>query len=288
MTDTVNLGLPFIEGSQAQKHVTHNEALRILDATIHIGVLDTTRVSPPAAPVEGERHVVAAGATGVWAGQTNTIATYEDGSWRFLTPKLGWCVWSAADNTLFVYDGSSWRNLHDLPTILDNAVHVGINSSASSPNLLTVRSNAALFNSISAGGGGTGDMRIQISKESNAKTASIVFSDAFSGRAEFGLIGSDAFRLKVSPDGSSFVDGFIIDQSSGNLTLPRGLALTGIISPPQITVNQNDYAPAGFAAASVLRLSTDANRNITGLAGGSDGRLIYIYNAGFFQCCFTG
>ncbi len=34
MTETANLGLPFIDGSQAQKHVTHNEALRILDATI--------------------------------------------------------------------------------------------------------------------------------------------------------------------------------------------------------------------------------------------------------------
>ncbi len=41
MTNTPYLGMPFIEGSQAQKHVTHNEALRILDAVIQIGVLDT-------------------------------------------------------------------------------------------------------------------------------------------------------------------------------------------------------------------------------------------------------
>ena len=61
MTDTPNLGLPFIEGSQAQKHVTHNEALRILDAAIQIAVLDLTRTAPPSSPAEGERHVVASG-----------------------------------------------------------------------------------------------------------------------------------------------------------------------------------------------------------------------------------
>ena len=35
MTDTSsNLKLPFILPSQAQKHVTHNEALQILDALV--------------------------------------------------------------------------------------------------------------------------------------------------------------------------------------------------------------------------------------------------------------
>jgi hypothetical protein len=56
--------------------------------------------------------------------------------------------------------------------------------------------------------------------------------------------------------------------------------LSGDISPSQITANQNDYAPTGFATASVLRLSTDASRNITGLAGGADGRVIVIVNIG--------
>ena len=58
MTETVNLGLPFIDGSQAQKHVTHNEALRILDDAIQIAVLDTTLTVPSPSPVDGERHIV--------------------------------------------------------------------------------------------------------------------------------------------------------------------------------------------------------------------------------------
>ena len=280
MTDTPNLGLPFIEGSQAQKHVTHNEALRILDAAIQIAVLDLTRTAPPSSPVEGERHVVAAGATGAWAGQGNAIATWQDGAWAFLVPRTGWCIWSVADNVVFVFDGTHWRDQRDLPVTLDNAVHVGINTSASSPNLLSVKSNAALLTAIAVADGGSGDARLQISKESATKTASVFFSDAFSGRAEFGLVGTDAFKLKVSADGSAWVEAFNIDQTTGNLALPRGLSLTGIIAPPQLTASQNDYNPTGVASASVLQLSSDASRTITGLAGGAEGRVVSLINIG--------
>jgi hypothetical protein len=62
MTDTANLGLPLIDGSQAQKHVTHNEALRILDDVIQISVTDATLTGPPSSPADGERHIVATGA----------------------------------------------------------------------------------------------------------------------------------------------------------------------------------------------------------------------------------
>src|SRR5436305_6282375 len=280
MTDTSNLGLPFIEGSQAQKHVTHNEALRILDAAIQISVLDLTRTARPPSPADGERHVVASGATGAWAGQGNAMATWQDGAGAFLAPKVGWCIWSVADNIVFVFDGTHWRDLRDLPVTLDNAVHFGINTSPSSPNRLSVKSNAALLAAINVAEGGSGDARLQISKESAAKTASVFFSDAFSGRAEFGLIGSDAFKLKVSADGSAWVEAFNIDQTTGNLALPRGLILTGVVSPPQITANQNDYNPAGAATASVLQLSSDASRNITGMAGGAEGRLVSLVNIG--------
>jgi hypothetical protein len=52
------------------------------------------------------------------------------------------------------------------------------------------------------------------------------------------------------------------------------------LSPSQITSNQNDYAPTGIAAASLLRLSTDASRDITGLTTGVSGRLVCIHNVG--------
>jgi hypothetical protein len=282
MTETANLGMPFIEGSQAQKHITHNEALRILDGVIQIGVLDTALTAPPSSPTEGARYIVAASATGDWADHDDTIATFEDGAWRFLMPKLGWCAWSAADEAIFVFDGTVWRDLHDVPMTLAGTSSVGVNATASAPNLLTVHSNAVLFYAIDSADSGTGDARLQISREGSTNTASVVFSDDFSGRAEFGLVESDAFKLKVSDDGATFVEALAIDQATGNATLPRGVALTGVIAPPQLTAGENDYAPTGLESASVVRLSTDAVYGITGLAGGAEGRVLCLINAGAF------
>lgn len=62
--------------------------------------------------------------------------------------------------------------------------------------------------------------------------------------------------------------------------LPQNIQFSGDISPAQITSSQNDYNPTGLSTASVLRLDTDASRNITGLAGGADGRVIIIHNVG--------
>lgn len=278
MTDTANLGLPFIEASQAQKHVTHNEALRILDAAVQIAVLDLTRTAPPSSPADGERHVVASGATGAWAGQANAIATWQDGAWAFLAPKSGWCIWSVADAVMVVFDGTLWRDLRSLA--LDNAAHIGVNTMASAPNLLSVKSDAVLFAAIDAADGGSGDVRLQLSKDTAAATASVVFSDAYSGRAEFGLVGSDAFKLKVSAEGSSWVEALSIDQGSGNVALAHGLALTGVVVAPPITADQDNYAPTGFASASVLHVSADAPRSLSGLVGGAEGRIVSLVNTG--------
>jgi hypothetical protein len=278
MTETAHLGLPFIDGGQAQKHVTHNEALKILDAAIQIAVLDRTRTVPPPGPADGQRHVVAAAASGFWAGHDNAVATWQDGAWTFLEPHAGWCVWSVADDGLLAFDGAMWRALGTAS--LDSVAHLGINASADASNLLSVRSSAALFAAIDAAAGGSGDVRLQLSRESAARTASVVFSNAYSGRAEFGLVGSDAFKLKVSADGSAWVEAFAIDQASGNLALPRGLALTGVIAPATITADQNDYAPAGLAVAAVLQISSNAARSMSGLGGGAEGRVVSVINVG--------
>ena len=74
--DTPLLSLPLLLPSQAQKHVTHNEALRLLDVLVQLAVTDRTRTEPPAAPEEGDRHLIAAGATGAWAGRANQIAAF--------------------------------------------------------------------------------------------------------------------------------------------------------------------------------------------------------------------
>lgn len=52
------------------------------------------------------------------------------------------------------------------------------------------------------------------------------------------------------------------------------------LTPPGFVTDVNDYTPTGFATASLLRISTDVSRNLTGLAGGSEGRTISIVNVG--------
>lgn len=58
--------------------------------------------------------------------------------------------------------------------------------------------------------------------------------------------------------------------------------LTGAIAPSQITSDQNNYDPAGLSSASRVYLTSDAARDITGIAGQSDGRLLWLVNSGSF------
>src|SRR3569623_657410 len=232
MTETSNLGLPFIDGSQAQKHVTHNEALRILDDAIQSGVLDSTLTVPPSSPVDGDRHIVAAGATGAWAGQDNAVATRETNAWRFLPPKAGWCVWSIADDALLVFGGSAGTPVTtaSVTATLDNVPSIGINTTVADSNLLSVRSNEALLDAIGTADDGTGDVRLQLSKSATGNTSSVVFSDAFSGRAEFGLTGDDDFHLKVSADGTAWRDALKFDRTTGRVSFPSGGARETLVA----------------------------------------------------------
>ena len=76
MAETVHLGLPLLEASQAQKHVTHNEALLLLDAAIQLSVVSRAIANPPALPEEGDRYLVAAAPTGNAVGCTSIPTTF--------------------------------------------------------------------------------------------------------------------------------------------------------------------------------------------------------------------
>jgi hypothetical protein len=70
---------------------------------------------------------------------------------------------------------------------------------------------------------------------------------------------------------------------AAKVDLRQDFALSGDITPTQITSNQDDYAPTGNATASVFRLSSDASRDITGIANGADGRVLLLMNVGSFD-----
>ena len=52
---STHLLLPYLLAAQAQKHVTVNEALRLLDGLVQFAVLDRHLTAPPASPADGDR-----------------------------------------------------------------------------------------------------------------------------------------------------------------------------------------------------------------------------------------
>ncbi len=111
MSDTTKLVLPIIEAAQAQKHVTHNEALRLLDGIVQLSVIDRDLTAPPGSPSDGDRYIIASGATGDWADSYLNVALYTDGAWAILAPRAGWRAWVEDEGLLLVYDGSGWNGL---------------------------------------------------------------------------------------------------------------------------------------------------------------------------------
>ncbi len=109
MSETANFGLPLVEGGQAQKHVTVNEALARLDGLSQLVLQSDTVTMPPAGAPDGQVWAVPAGAVNDWAGAVGSLAIAANGGWDFVTPRIGWRAWHVGQGAWVVYDGSLWR-----------------------------------------------------------------------------------------------------------------------------------------------------------------------------------
>lgn len=219
MDATANLTLPLLMPQQAQKSVTHNGALEALDALVMLAVASRTVATPPGTPLEGDRYIVAASATGVWSGKDTLVAAWQNGSWGFFTPREGWLAWCSAEAGLLVFRDAAWQAAGASGT-MDDIVHLGINTTADATNRLAVASPASLFTHDGS------DHRLVVNKHATTDTASLLFQDDYSGRVEIGLAGDDHLRVKVSADGTSFVTAIEIDNTSGAVALPATNVLT--------------------------------------------------------------
>lgn len=220
MADTSNcLSLPFIQPSQAQKHVTHNEALRILDVLTQLAVLTDDQTAPPAAPSEGDRHIIGDSATGAWAGHGGELTIFEDGLWQYFTPMPGWRAYVTGRDALVVHDGSDWIDLDsdDLQDIA--AFGIGMTSLPAAP--FSAKLNGALWTALYAADGGDGNMISTVNKEASGGDAGFVFQQDFGTRALFGLFGSDNLRLATSANGTDFRDGLVVDAGTGVVAQPN-------------------------------------------------------------------
>ena len=113
--ESAKLRIPYIAAAQAQKHVTHNEGVTLLDTLVQLSVLDKDLVDPPGSPTEGDTYIVAGAggtATGAWAGWEKRVARHIDGEWRSYLPGqgngAGWLAWVLDEDTMYRFDGVDW------------------------------------------------------------------------------------------------------------------------------------------------------------------------------------
>jgi len=136
------LNLPYIMAAQAQKHVTHNEAITTLDALVQAAVDAVGVDTPPTDPEAGMRVLVGNGPTGEFVGHGNHLAAFQDEAWVFYTPHEGWSVWSKTDSQNMIYSQGEWLVQ---TTNLTQTDMLGINAEADNTNRLVVRSGSSLF-----------------------------------------------------------------------------------------------------------------------------------------------
>ncbi len=100
--------LPFIAAGQAQKEVTHNEAVARIDTLLHLSVLSMGLDTPPADPVPGSAWIVGASPAAAWAGHAGEVASFSDGGWRFVAPVAGCLAWVADLGVFAVRTDDGW------------------------------------------------------------------------------------------------------------------------------------------------------------------------------------
>jgi hypothetical protein len=108
MANSANLGLPYVEAAQAQKHITVNQSLVRLDAVSQLVLQSVSETTPPDEVVEGSVFAVPTGASGAWAAAAGQLAVGTNGGWDYIQPRPGWRAWISDLGALHVFDGTGW------------------------------------------------------------------------------------------------------------------------------------------------------------------------------------
>lgn len=82
--------------------------LKRLGAVVGLSVINRTATAPPGSPVDGDRYIIPAGASGDWAGRTDQIAVRIDGVWEYHIPLHGWLCYIQAEQVLSAFKPAGW------------------------------------------------------------------------------------------------------------------------------------------------------------------------------------
>lgn len=110
MANTSQFDLPLLAASQAQKHVTVNEALAVFDCAAQLRLKSASIGTPPANNLDGDAYFLPTGSTDAWTGRDGELAVFSNGGWRFLAPRLGWRAFNEETSENQIFDGVGWVN----------------------------------------------------------------------------------------------------------------------------------------------------------------------------------
>ena len=105
---TPRLALPLLAAGQAQKEMSHNEALARLDLTVHGTAIAAGAEIPPEAPLPGQCWILGAAPEGDWAGHGGQVAGWTEGGWRFVLPCEGMRLWLGACEGFATFSEGNW------------------------------------------------------------------------------------------------------------------------------------------------------------------------------------
>lgn len=290
MENTFNLQLPYIMPSQAQKHVTHNEALVLLDAIVQLGVRDRDLAHPPEGVPDGARYIVAASATGEWAGWEGAIAFKIDGGWQRIEPQTGWLSWVADEEILVCWNGAIWFVFQNSSSSFQDIPLLGVGTIADNVNPFSAKLNKALWTARYDAEGGDGSLRYTLNKETASDTLSLLMQTGWSGRVELGLTGNDDFTVKTSGDGLSWKEAIRINPTTGVPRFPQAKVLSALAplsgaagSFPRFTGNGENSA----VMQAIVGAVSHASGVVTGalVERGSNANGSYFRFAGGLQLC---
>lgn len=243
---SARLDLPLIQPSQAQKHVTHNEALQLLDGLVQAVVEESGAETPPLTPLTGQMFALGASPAGEWAGEAGRLALRIADAWLFIAPREGWRVWDKAAAKLMVREAGGWAEI--VPE-LSNLDGVGIGIGWDATNRLAVAAEASLFTHAGAG------HRVKVNKAGPGDTASLLLQSNWTGHAEIGLAGDTVLSLKVSADGAAWHEALRADAVTQTLATPfqlTGAAVqqtAGDTTPGRLMRADFGYGPGNLLGA---------------------------------------
>lgn len=262
MSDSsARLALPYILPAQAQKHVTHNEAIERLDLLVQMTVEAFNAGAPPNQPSEGAVWALGAAPSGAWAGQAGLLAARTNGGWQYFTPQPGWIAAMGAD--LRIWDGTDWVAVSQ--ALPETVAGLGINTSFDTTNRLAVASDATLLTHNGHG------HQLKLNKQAISDTASLVFQSDWSGRAEMGIAGSDAFEIKVSSDGAMWHSVLQADPGTGELRCPNGAQIDAQVTGLAVVQSDTDTAPGRLLTTQSGPAQAFRQGNILGTVAQSGG-----------------